>query len=130
MKKFFRRALTAIFIVAFMISASVACAEDAETYYNRGVDYYNQKQYESAIQDYNKTIELNPNYTLAYNNRGVAYLSLRNFNQAIADATKAIQLNPNYAKSYQLRGLCYQALGETAKAQADFAKAKELGFNG
>ena len=106
MKKFFQPALTAIFVVAFMIS-SVAHAEDAETYYNRGVDYYNQKQYESAIQCYTKAIELNPNFAMAYNNRGAVYNELKQYERAIQDYDKAIELNPNLATAYTNCGTAY-----------------------
>ena len=39
------------------------------TYNNRGNAYKNLKQYERAIQDFDKAIELNPNYTTAKNKR-------------------------------------------------------------
>jgi tetratricopeptide (TPR) repeat protein len=34
-------------------------------------------QYEKAIEDYNKTIELNPNYAAAYSNRELARNKLK-----------------------------------------------------
>ena len=41
-------------------------------YNNRGVAYYNLKEYEKAIDDYNKAIELDPNMPLVYDNLGLA----------------------------------------------------------
>ncbi|MBL1210542.1 MAG: tetratricopeptide repeat protein [Geminocystis sp. GBBB08] len=35
---------------------------DANTYFNRGNYYLNRKEYEKAIADFNKAIELDPNY--------------------------------------------------------------------
>ncbi|MGB7531348.1 MAG: tetratricopeptide repeat protein, partial [Halobacteriota archaeon] len=48
----------------------------AVIYSNRGVAYHELKPHEEAIEDYNKAIELNPNFTEAYNNRGIAYHKL------------------------------------------------------
>ncbi|MCD6490503.1 MAG: tetratricopeptide repeat protein [Thermodesulfobacterium sp.] len=42
----------------------------AVAYYNRGNAYLNKGEYDLAIKDLTKAIELNPNYAAAYNNRG------------------------------------------------------------
>ena len=68
--------------------------------------------FNQAISDANKAIQLNPNFAKAYHNRGVTYAMMDNFNQAISDANKAIQLNPNYNAAYQFRERCYRALGK------------------
>ena len=39
---------------------------------NRGNEKYELKQYTEAIADYDKAIELDPNYAAAYTNRGFA----------------------------------------------------------
>jgi tetratricopeptide (TPR) repeat protein len=44
----------------------------ADAYNNRGTAYDDLKEYERAIEDYNKAIELDPNYALAYDNREIA----------------------------------------------------------
>ena len=59
------------------------------------------KQYEKAINDYNKAIDLNPDYVSAYNNRGTAYFSLGEFEKAIEEYDKAIELDPN--NSYAIK---------------------------
>src|SRR5262249_38751328 len=42
-------------------------------YNNRGNAYTAKGEYDNAIQDYDQSIKLNPNYARAFNNRGVAY---------------------------------------------------------
>ena len=63
---------------------------DAESYNNRGKDYYIKGQYDQAIAGYNKALEINPTYSEAYNNRGVAYQGKGKFDLAIADYNKAL----------------------------------------
>jgi tetratricopeptide (TPR) repeat protein len=45
-------------------------------YYFRGYAYLELEKYSSAIQDFNKTIELSPQHEMAFFNRGVAKLNL------------------------------------------------------
>jgi tetratricopeptide (TPR) repeat protein len=50
------------------------------------------KQYDKAIADYTKAIELDSNYADAYCNRGSVYNTLQQYEKAVADYTKAIEL--------------------------------------
>ncbi len=52
-----------------------------EAYFNRGVAYLNQKNYDRGFADLNKTIELDSKYVLAYIYRGIAVF----FDQASVD---------------------------------------------
>jgi tetratricopeptide (TPR) repeat protein len=45
----------------------------AELYIQRGNAWYNKQDYNKAITDYDKAIEFNPNYELAYYNRGLVW---------------------------------------------------------
>ncbi len=74
------------------------------TFATRAKSLLNEKDYEGAIADYTKAIELNPNDAVYYNNRGDARKELRDYSGAIADYTKAIELNPNDAVYYNNRG--------------------------
>ena len=43
-------------------------------HYNRGVDHFEKGEYDRAIEDFTKALELNPEYVDAYRKRGVAYI--------------------------------------------------------
>jgi tetratricopeptide (TPR) repeat protein len=101
----------------------------AESHFNRGYDYYQQGEYQKAIEEYNQAIALDPNYTDAYNNRGLAYTNLGLTQQAIADYSKAIELNPNYALAYYNRGVIYGNMGQYYEAIADYDQAIALDPN-
>ena len=70
---------------------------DAEFYNNRGMAYRDKGQYDQAISDYNKALEINSKYAYAYNNRGMAYRDKGQYDQAISDYNKALEINPKYA---------------------------------
>ena len=101
----------------------------AVTYNNRGVAYHELKQYERAIEDFNKAIELDPNLADGYYNRGFTYHELKQYERAIEDYNKAIELNPKYAVAYNNRGLAYGELKEHERAIEDYNKAIELDPN-
>ena len=44
---------------------------DSKNYLKIGVCYYNKQKIDEAIDNYNKAIELNPNFTEAYFNKGI-----------------------------------------------------------
>jgi len=61
-----------------------------------GLAYVRGKhQYDRAIQDFDQTIRLNPNFAEAFYDRGLAYRVLGQQNLAALDFAKARQLNPN-----------------------------------
>jgi len=62
---------------------------------NRGYAYLLKGEYDRAIEDLNKAIQLKPKFAMAYNNRGIAHFRLQNWEKAIADLSKANQLKPN-----------------------------------
>jgi tetratricopeptide (TPR) repeat protein len=52
------------------------------------------------MADYNKAIEINPQYAELYNNRGIVYYDLKEYDKAIKDYNKALEIDPQYAMAY------------------------------
>jgi len=97
-----------------------------QAYNNRGLALKNMGRLQEAIEDLNRAIALNPEYTLAYNNRGVILKKAGMFREAIEDFDKAIDLDPSYSKAYNNRGSAYGKIGRFDKAVEDFDKALSL----
>ena len=133
-EKFFLNSFAALVITGLTVLNGVAYAasndDEALAHFENGFNHSEQGQLEQAIADYDKAIELKPDFVAAYYNRGVSYLKQNEFKKALEDFDKYIQFVPNDPDGYQMRGKCYEALGDTAKAQADLDKAKELAKNG
>ena len=98
----------------------------AETYFRRGYACYDLGLYDLAIANYDKAIQLEPDYTDAYINRGIAKIRLGQHFAAISDYDKAIQRKPDHAEAYYNRGVAKGALSEYFAAISDFDKAIQL----
>ena len=85
-------------------------------------------EYEQIIQDYDKIIQLNPDFVFAYYNRANIRCSMKDYRPALVDYTEAINRNPEFAEAYYNRGLTRLSLGDAAKGIADLSKAGELGI--
>lgn len=93
-------------------------------YNNRGKAYGALGNYNEAIKDYSKVIELNPLYADGYHVRGNIYLKLGNYQQAVGDYTFAIQLKTKYYKeAYSNRGIANYNIGDYQQAINDFNNA-------
>ncbi|MEM6624595.1 MAG: tetratricopeptide repeat protein [Pseudomonadota bacterium] len=68
---------------------------------NRGNAYQRLNDPQQALQEYDRAINLNPNYSTAYNNRAVSNCMVGNINGAIADFTRAASSDARLAKQLQ-----------------------------
>jgi len=101
----------------------------ADYYFYEGSKALLQKDYDQAISDYTKAIEINPTFAEVYYGLGVAYCNQGNLSQAISDYTKAIEINPNLAEAYDSRGDAYHNQGNLSQAISDYTKAIEINPN-
>lgn len=100
--------------------------KDAKAYNKRGLTQVSTRNYEQAIIDYSRAIELDAHYAEAYNNRSTAHLLMGNCAQAVADCTRAISYAPEFIAAYVNRATAYTGLRDFEHALTDYAKALEL----
>jgi len=101
----------------------------AGAYFGRGVVYNMKGQLDRAIEDFNKAIELYPDYAHVYVSRGYVYSRKGQYDKAIMNFNKAIELYPDYANTYFGRGLAYYMKGQYDRAILDYNKTIELDPN-
>lgn len=89
------------------------------------LQYFNDP--ESASNDVNKAIELDPGLPGVYSIRGMIRIGDENYLAAIDDLTKAINKDPNDTHALFNRGLAEYNLGMKEKACNDWEKAGNLG---
>ena len=109
----------------------------AYDYYLKGRDYYyryHKQDNENAIELFNKALEMDPNYALAYAGLGDAYSQgVVKFgfpavwlDSAITVSKKALAIDPNSAEAYKALALAYEFKGWYRKALEANHKAVEL----
>ncbi len=100
---------------------------EVDAHYDSGVAYYNKGQYDEAISDFTKALEINPKFAEAHYYRGIAYAKKGQYEEAISDYNKALEINPRYALAYYGRGLVYNEYkGQYDRAISDYSKALEI----
>lgn len=96
----------------------------ALAYERRGFVNYRLKNYDDALYDYSKSININPRNAEAYYGRAHVHLMNKDTEKAIADldmATKtSIALQPLYWKSRRLKGNCHLELEQYEKAAFEY----------
>jgi tetratricopeptide (TPR) repeat protein len=90
---------------------------------DRGVVYARLNQPKLAIDDYNRAVQLYPEYAAVYNNRGNTLLSLGLVKEALKDFDRAIMLAPGYAAAYNNRAGAYMVLKQPDDAVRDYTKS-------
>ena len=98
---------------------------DPDIFFDRGCAYRDLRQYDRAIEDFTKSIEIEPQ-PRSFLNRAVIYDRLHRYDLALEDATSAIKLNPRYAKGYEERCTIRFFLDDLKSALQDCNKALEM----
>lgn len=96
-------------------------------FYNRGLAYIREKRYEDAIDDFSRTIQLNPKVAQAYYNRALAYYTLEKYPAAMADLNQALALNGKDGSALYVRGLIFERSGCVVQAKQAFAASMAFG---
>lgn len=107
-------------------SKAIDGEENFSAYFLRAVSKIRQGNYESALLDLDRVIEINPKYDPAYNERAVIKAMNGDSLGALADFDKALYLNPN-SSGYRLnRGNLLTELEDYYAALSDFRSSLEL----
>ena len=104
---------------------------NADYYHTRGSCKFNLKDFDGAIVDYSRAIELSGSKIDAdlYYYRGDAYLMKSQHIKAIEDLSLATTLIPDYAEAFNLRGDAWMSFGNADSAFIDYTQAVKLNPN-
>jgi len=106
---------------------------DVQEHLKRGEEYFNQNDFDRAIAELTKALQLDPNLkdvknylSITYFNRGVANSQKGDSDQAIDDFTEAAELCPNEASIYGARGTIHKEKENWDEVIEDFSKVIKL----
>lgn len=105
----------------------------AETWNYLGVVYYREKNYDQALEAYQRAVTVDPKFASAHNNLGSLYLSrfLEKKDPALMDKAleafnSAINNDSRFASAYNGRASAYGFSGQLDRAIQDWNRALEL----
>jgi tetratricopeptide (TPR) repeat protein len=105
----------------------LAHSKHAMNYMIRGAMYLEKGDTVYALQDYNRSIEMDPYYAPAYGNRAIVHYQMNNMKEALADLNEAIRLNTRENGYYINRGLVRYQMNDLRGAMADYDQV--IGFD-
>lgn len=102
--------------------------KQARSYRREGLEFQRIGNMDDAMTLYQKAIELDPSYAVAYNDLGIIYEAKGFIDRAEEYYLKSIDINPNYASAYSNLALLYESKRDLDKAAVYWKKRIELGL--
>jgi tetratricopeptide (TPR) repeat protein len=96
---------------------------------NLGLALFQKGQVDDAIAQYQKAVEIYPNYVAAHYNLGNALLQKGQLDTALAQYEKAVEIDPNDAAAHINLGNAFFQKQQLDEAVAQFQKAVEINPN-
>jgi tetratricopeptide (TPR) repeat protein len=112
------------FTVAFNLFANYKL--DADNCQFCGFAFYLQGRWDEAIVQYQRALQISPDYALATDNLGNAFLQKGRVGDAVALFQKALQIDPTYADAHVSLGNVLFQEGKVDKAADQFQKALQI----
>ncbi len=82
-------------VVTTLFSLQTIAAEQYDTWWKKGNDFYSQKQFDSAVFYYEKIASLRPDDATVYYNLGNAYYRSNKIGSSVLNYEKALHIDPN-----------------------------------
>lgn len=101
--------------------------ENPAIFYNLGVVYTLLKRESDAMVQYEKTVQLQPDYVQAWYNMGqLCMIKRKDFSRALHCFDQATKIRPDYVNAHHQRGMAWELLGDRDKALEAWKKTLEL----
>jgi len=99
-----------------------------EEHYYAGVERFSAGQFDAAIAQYEKALELAPKFVDALHGLAQAHSAKGDYDGAIAAAERVLAIDSKDILAYTSLSRAYQKKGMTKEAEEAVAKAHELGW--
>ena len=96
----------------------------AMDWYRKGYVFrFNEYNLKEAMNAFNKAIELDPNFSLAYAGRAAIYCEWEMYEKALKESEQAVKLDPNISFNLTVRGRSKIGLGKVEEGIEDLNRA-------
>lgn len=116
----------AIYIYSHILDLDVSPEIQAIIYIHRGMAYFAESQYTSALDDFTKAILLEPENSKAYYYRGVIFRMLKDYPASLKDLNKSLDLNPFSFDPLYSRAQVFFYLEDYPRSHEDCSRALNL----
>src|SRR4029078_5267944 len=103
----------------------VSKGPDASTYVAQGDQFYNAKNYDDALEAYQKAVQINPSLPNAQYRIGWIKNDKEEYEDAIGPLTQSIRLQPTHTSYYEL-GYSYRKLDRYEEALKAYKEALRI----
>jgi tetratricopeptide (TPR) repeat protein len=114
-------------VVMLVLFPAAVFAQTLRDYYEKGEAEYQRGNYQKAIQEYEKAVELDPNFAPLYNALGLAHQAMQD---KLADVIwffkVAVDIDPQYADAYHNMCRAYYQAGKHNEAEQSCRKAMAI----
>ena len=122
--KNFRPLLRMISVVLLLVGCASKPEIDprraAETQYQLGAAYFNAGDFQRALPEFAKAVELNPSEALYHDALGTALMYNRHLDAAITQFQEALRIDPKFSEAKNNLGTAYLLKGDLDQARATF----------
>ena len=94
--------------------------------YKSGISKFAQQDFEGALEDLQKALELDPLFGDVHQSVAHVYEKMGDYDAALEAAKKAVECNPDDFLTHTSLSIFYQRKGMIAEAEEEKAKAAEL----
>ncbi len=108
------------------VAAPAVPVLDFAFYQTRADEHGGKGEYELAVKDYSRAIELDSRNSGAYLKRGQAFANNKSYDLAMLDYDKTLELSPKESAAYFNRGGIHEKRGNLESAMQDYQKAIEF----
>jgi tetratricopeptide (TPR) repeat protein len=111
---------------AISVVAAHETADQSQPFFKEGMRASMQRDWEGAVENYNKAIQANPNLIEAYMERAAIFQITKRPEDAITDYRRVLELNPGHYHAMERLAAAYEEKGDYSRAAEWYGKALEL----
>lgn len=121
---------TILLLIIFLLPI-ISCSNNSnknEEYLELGSESIVAGDYNQALINFNKAIEIDPESVEAYINRGLVLGIMGDYSSALQDFNKSIDIDPDNAEAYKSRGITKLYLEQKIAGCKDLTQAARMGY--
>jgi tetratricopeptide (TPR) repeat protein len=123
-------ALGAVLLLFIIVTSGCIQRSGSNDYYDQGVYYNNhENQFNKALENLNKSVELAPGNPKIWFARSVALYNLKRYDESLVSLNTTLEIDPDYGAALYLKGDVLRIVGRVNESEEYLAKAQEFGYS-